>query len=250
MFWQSPDKFPILRQNEVHLWLASLARSQQEIATFWETLNAEERQRAKRFVMPQHRERFIVARGMLRQLLANYLNYPAPQIKFSQGTYGKISLHQLLMPTAKIKFNLSHANNYALFAFAIDRDLGVDIEYMRADIEMEDIAQRFFSPAEASALLSLPKEARSQAFFNCWTRKEAFIKALGKGLYYPLHEFDVDIKVNGETKVDLSIHDQALQDKNWSLFSLNTISNYAAALVVEGSVEQEKLIKYKLDSWR
>lgn len=244
MLWNSPPKFSTLCQNEIHLWLVSLVQPQQEIAKFWQTLNAEERQRADRLVMKQHRERFITAHGVLRQLLANYLSYPAHEIKFVSGPFGKIAIDPLIITNNGIKFNLSHANEYAMFAFLSDRDLGVDIEYMRVNLEVEEIAQRFFSPTESVALMSLPKEERTQAFFNCWTRKEAFIKAIGRGLYYPLHEFDVDVKTIGETKVDLNIRDQELQDKTWSLFSLETIAGYAAALVVEGELEQGKILKF------
>lgn len=244
MLWNSPSKFPILRHDDIHLWLAKLAQSAQETATFWGILNAEERQRADRLIIQRHRENFIVARGILRQLLSNYLNYPAREIKFTQGPFGKIEIHRL-MPTPLIKFNLSHTGEYALFAFSLDRDLGVDIEHIRADIEIKDIAQRFFSTVETKTLLSLPADMQTQAFFNCWTRKEAFIKAIGQGLYYPLHEFDVDAKTNGEIKVDLNIHDKSLQNKTWNLFSIETVADYAAALVVEGVIELEKILKFK-----
>lgn len=249
MLWISPAHFPILRQDEVHLWLAFLPQPSQEIAKFWEILNAKERQRANRLIVKQHRERFVVARGMLRQLLANYLDYSADEIKFTQGAFGKLAIDSSSgnpKCAGDIKFNLSHAGDYALFAFALHRDLGVDIELIRADLAVEEIAQRFFSPVETTELLSLSKEIRAQAFFNCWTRKEAFIKAIGQGLYYPLHEFNVDVKTSGDAQINLNICDQKLQDKKWSLFSLETVSGYTTALVVRGVMAQKKLFKFKV----
>src|SRR6185295_10633961 len=153
---------------------------------FRATLEAGELERAGRFHFEKHRRHFVVGRGGLRYVLARYLDLKPEEFRFSYGEYGKPALEE-------IQFNMSHSHGVALFAVARDRELGVDVEHVRADFASEDIAQRFFSRVEVAAFNALQKEEQVAGFFRCWTRKEAYIKAIGRGLSEPLDAFDVTL---------------------------------------------------------
>src|SRR6476659_2394037 len=187
-----PSRFPglALDATEVHLWQASLDGRPADI--FESFLSADELDRANRFHFAADRIHFIVARGLLRNLLAAYLGINCAELRFSYGAKGKPFL--LLDGQTQINFNLSHSHGRAAFAFSRGRELGVDLEFVKEDFEAELIATRFFSRSEVLALRLVPAELRNQAFFNCWTRKEAYIKARGEGLSMPLDQFDVSLK--------------------------------------------------------
>lgn len=222
-------QFPVLQDKSVHVWCVSLDISQQRVNDFLGLLSKDEVKRAERFVVEKPRRNFIVARGMLRILLANYLNILPQDLVFLQNDYGKLYLEQSV-----VQFNVSHSNNVALFAFALRRSVGVDVEYIKADLEVDEIAQRFFSTQEVRELLDLPPEQRVNAFFNCWVRKEAFIKAIGLGLSCPLQDFAVDITNGAKMKKALHIYNNQYNDKSWSLIALKPAPDYPAAVVVEG----------------
>ena len=136
------------------------------------------------------------------------------------------------MPGNGLDFNLSHSAGIVLLAFARRRRIGIDIEAVRRDFSTTEIAERFFSPAERTALRQLPHGQRHQAFFRCWTRKEAFIKALGEGLSHPLDQFDVNL-APGEPAVLLATRPDATEAGRWALWNVPTAGNYAAALAIE-----------------
>ena len=154
-------------------------------------LSADEQARATRFAFQVHRERFAAARGLLRELLGRLLEVAPKAVRFESGAGGKPRLPPDL--GRGVRFNLSHSQDRGLFSFSRGRELGVDIEALRGAVEHTAIAMRFFSPAERAALASLASSERAAAFFTVWTRKEAYIKLLGRGLSIPLDSFDVSL---------------------------------------------------------
>jgi 4'-phosphopantetheinyl transferase len=232
-----PSRFPGLALDaaEVHLWQASLDGRPDDI--FESFLSPDELDRANRFHFPQDRIHFVVARGLLRNLLAAYLGISCAELRFSYGAKGKPFL--LLDGQTQINFNLSHSHGRAAFAFSRGRELGVDLEYVKENFEAELIAGRFFSRSEVLALHAVPPELRSQAFFNCWTRKEAYIKARGEGLSMPLCEFDVSLRP-GEPPALLNNYREEREVERWSMTAIPAPADYVGALVVEGDDWQLK----------
>ncbi|HEY0753466.1 MAG TPA: 4'-phosphopantetheinyl transferase superfamily protein [Ktedonobacteraceae bacterium] len=219
---------------DVHVWQASLEQPGEYIQRFLQTLAPDEQTRAARFFAEKDRRHFIAARGILRLLLGHYLQMPAAEIAFAYNAYGKPAL-QSPAPQLALCFNLSHSHEMALYAFALGREVGIDIEYMR-DMAMDDvlaIAQNHFSSDEYATLHALPASLRKQGFFNCWTRKEAYIKTRGLGLTIPLDSFDVSL-MPGEPALLLTSNEAPHTVASWSLATPAVPLNYAAALMVEG----------------
>lgn len=141
-----------------------------------------------------------------------------------------------------IRFNMSHSHDLALYAVTRNRELGIDLEHIRKDFASHEIAQQFFSPREVARLRALPLSMQTKAFFNCWTRKEAYIKATGKGLSLPLHQFDVSL-VPGEPTLLLSTRENPQEASRWTLRELKPGPGYVVALAVEGH-------DWRLDCWQ
>jgi 4'-phosphopantetheinyl transferase len=230
--WDRPPADLTLLSGEVHVWRASLDITTPHIRQLQDTLSADELERASRFHFAKDRRRFIVARGVLRSLLGRYLGAEPRQLRFSYSTYGKPAL----VPTsgeARLCFNVSHSHELALYAVTYGREIGVDIEYIRTNIACEEIAERFFSPQERALLRTLPAPLKYDAFFNCWTRKEAYIKARGEGLSLPLDQFDVAF-APGEPAALLATRWAPHEASRWALRELTPGPGYAAALAVGG----------------
>jgi 4'-phosphopantetheinyl transferase len=223
-----------LRPDEVHVWRASLDPPDAYVQSLYETLNADERQRADRFHFAYDRRHFIVARGVLRALLGSYLSRDVRQLEFCYNSYGKPALVDDRVGERTFQFNLSHTHGLALYALAWDRLVGVDVEWLlRPNFTAELIARRYFSPHEAAVLGTVPAEQRIEAFFTCWTRKEAYIKARGKGLSMELDQFDVTL-VPGEAAAVLATRDDPQQAARWALRHLEPGPGYVGAVAVEG----------------
>lgn len=221
-----------IHPDEVHIWSARLdvPPAQQKI---WELyLSRDELQRAARYHFDRDRNHFIVARGVLRKILSYYTHRKPYEIRFDYNKYGK----PLLPPELggrELHFNLSHSAGIGVYAVAFQREVGIDIEYIRPDFSELDIADRFFSPDEVKILRSLPLAEQKKAFFLCWTRKEAFIKAKGQGLSIPLDQFDVSLIPGHPAKLLKTRYDH--YDVNrWTLFDIAAFPNYAGAVAVEG----------------
>lgn len=237
--WNSaPARLPTMESDEAHVWRADLLQSEEETARLRRLLSPDEQARAGRFLFPKDRDRFIVARGHLRSILGRYLGVEPEGLRFAYNSYGKPCLSKEFDGGA-LRFNLSHSHERALYAFARGAEVGVDIEYLRQDFACEEIARQFFSPREVADFRSLPASQRAEAFFHCWTRKEAYVKALGEGLSVPLDEFDVSL-LPGEPAALLSNRRRPQEVARWSLQTLEVDSVYAAALAVEGSGRQLK----------
>ena len=174
----------------------------------------------------------MAARGLLRTLLGRYLDMQPAQLQFAYNENGKPSLSTSLQGKF-LNFNLSHSHNLALFAFSYVGSVGVDIEYMRADVAVEQVARVSFSPREQALLLALPFEERRHAFYSCWTRKEAYIKGRGTGLSLEPNLFDVAF-LPGEPAALLASREDPREPARWTLQALEPGAGYAGALAVEG----------------
>jgi 4'-phosphopantetheinyl transferase len=239
--WPTEPERLSLADDEVHVWLAQLDEWESSADSFLPLLAADERDRAERYVFRKHRLRFILTRGILRTLLGRYLQQPPERLSFDYSYYGKPSLagEQKLSP---LRFNVSHAHHLALYAFTFKRELGLDLEHVRADFAGEEIAERFFSAREVAGLRGLAPEERAAAFFNCWTRKEAYIKARGEGLSFPLDQFVVSL-APGEPAALLEVRGSPSECERWTLRELSPGAEYAAAVAVEGR-------DWRLRCWR
>jgi 4'-phosphopantetheinyl transferase len=228
--WHLPDADLTLSAHEVHVWRASLSASATRLADYQAILADDERNRAARFRNPRHGAHYTVGRGVLRMLLGRYLNQPPQDIRFSYSQYGKPFIEDT---AATLRFNLSHSQDLALYAFTQQREIGIDIEYIRSVPSRDQIAEQFFSPNETQALRALPAAQQAVGFFNCWTRKEAYIKAHGEGLSLPLDQFDVTL-APGEPAILLDTRVASDRAERWALHALQPGANYLAALAVEG----------------
>jgi 4'-phosphopantetheinyl transferase len=227
-----PEMFR-LDKNEVHVWKMDISERHTEAEGLFEVLDDAERERASRFHFQQDRSRFVVARGTLRRLLGRYLLRPPQELRFSYGFFGKPSLAPELARERDVRFNVSHSNDQVLLAFSYSREVGIDVERIRPEVNIEEIGSRFFSRKEVKELRALPPSIRREAFFHCWSRKEAFIKAVGKGLSMPLDGFDVSVCPHA-LFITLDIPDDTRESERWSLVALNPGMGYVAALAVEG----------------
>jgi len=217
-------KFKLVNQA-VDVWPVHVTVSDATTARFLPLLAPDELARAARFRFDNLRNSFIFARGVLRVLLGRYLNMPPANITFSYGPMGKPSITQPL----DIRFNASHSGDLALFAFTIGCEVGIDLEEIRPLQDIHEIANRYFCSEEATELMSLPEEDRERAFFLCWTRKEAYIKAVGDGLSVPLDSFRVTLQVGEPARFVHIAHDKDAA-KAWMLHNIELLSHYAAAL--------------------
>jgi 4'-phosphopantetheinyl transferase len=221
-----------LDPDEVHVWRAALDFSESRVEVLQRVLTEDERNRAGRFYFQKDRNRFIVARSTLRTILGKYLDANPEQIRFHYGQYGKPRLAEQLQKSGLL-FNLSHSHNMALAAVTCHREIGVDLELIRSGLADEQIAERFFSPREVHALRALPKSMQDEAFFNCWTRKEAYIKARGEGLSVPLHMFDVSLLPDEPARL-LSVRGEPNELLRWRLGELSPAAGFVGAVAVEG----------------
>jgi len=216
--------------DEVHVWRAASDLMAGRLEDLSQSLSADERTRAGRFAFRRDRDRFIVRRGLLRAILARYLAVDPARLQFDYGASGKPAL---AWQGAGIRFNLSHSAGLVLYAVARGREVGVDVEQIRTAIAQERVPEHFFSPREVAALRALPVDAQPEAFFACWTRKEAYVKARGEGLGLGLDRFEVSL-VPGEPAALLHTADDADEASRWSLQAWAPARGYVAALAVEG----------------
>jgi 4'-phosphopantetheinyl transferase len=214
--------------EEIHVWQAWLDRDAEAVKRLELTLSPDEIARANRFHFEKDKRHYIVGRGLLRELLANYLGEDPKRLEFAYGEYGKPSLAGA-QASSGLSFNLSHSAGLAVYAFAKNRNLGIDAERIKPDFVSEDIARRYFSPREVDDLFSLPPTERPEAFFRCWTRKEAYLKARGAGLQIPLDSFSVSL-LPGQPAGFLGGVEPC-----WRLAAFVAAEGYAAAIVYDGA---------------
>ncbi len=217
-----------LRADLVQLWRVELAQDDRTIERMVELLSTDELARADRFHFPHLRKHFIAARSALRLLIGSLTGASNEEIKF-----GYTKKDKPYLADGDLRFNVSHAGELALIGFSHNREIGVDIEHIRITVDEEQIARRFFSRAEVEDYLSLPKADRSQAFYNCWTRKEAYVKALGDGITFPLDQFRVSLKP-GEPAQLLEVRSNPMETERWKMIAIDPGEGYTGALIAEG----------------
>ena len=237
--WMAPPENLGLEDNDVHIWKVDLNVPGSHIQKLQEVLSADEIKRARRFYFQKDRNAFTVARGALRNILSWYLNFQPDELVFEYNSYGKPSL-VTRFNTKNLQFNLSHSHQLALVAVIWNHEVGVDVEWMREDLADLQIAGRFFSQAEVVELRTVPVAKQKTAFFNCWTRKEAFIKAKGKGLSIPLDQFDVSLKP-GVPAALLRTRFLLNEASHWAIYDVSPEPGYRAALAIP---TKQKHIKY------
>ena len=231
--WQSPPQALEPNPDEVHLWRIDLALSATQLSELERLLLPDERERADRFQFAPDRARFVAARAALRGLLGRYAGMAPQRIKFNYGPHGKPALCAET-GAGDLRFNLAHSEQWALCAVAWKREVGVDIEKVRACVDFESIANRFFSFREVGKLRALPADARRGDFFVAWVRKEAYAKARGEGLGLLLNRFEVSL-LPGEPAALLHAQWDQQESQRWTLFDLAVAADHKAALAVEGS---------------
>ncbi len=214
--------------DEIHVWHAALDREEKVLGQLESTLSLEEKARADRFHFANDRNRFVVARGLLRELLGRYLHQAPAGLEFSYGKHGKPSLSGE-SASSGLCFNLSHSSGLVVYAIARERNLGIDVEHARPESAGEDIAQRYFSAREVSDLRTLPPEARVEGFFNCWTRKEAYLKATGMGLQISLDSFSVSLLPGQPVQFLGGV------ESRWHMADYHPAEGYVAAVVYDGA---------------
>jgi 4'-phosphopantetheinyl transferase len=214
----------------VDLWAFDLLAPDEGVENAYDLLSEDERQRAERFHFPVDRRRFVIARASLRQVLGDYLEIAPKRLAFEYSEYGKPKLSS---PNTNLRFNASRSRERALIACTSGREIGVDIECIRLDLEVDDLAQRFFSLAENERLRAVPPDLRHLAFLRCWTSKEAYAKALGKGLSLDPRELDISVVLNN-LSAQAGVMENFVVDE-WSLRVLgpDIVEGYLSALAVE-----------------
>lgn len=230
--WSPGPAAPRLTGGEVHVWRASLAASAGELGRLHALLSEEEQLRAARFKFEVHRGRFIAGRGIQRLLLARYLDVDPAAIRYRHAAHGKPALDG---PGAEsgIRFNVSNSDDGLLIALVRDREVGIDLEPVHRVVDRDAVARRFFSVPENQVYDTIPEEQRDAAFFTCWTRKEAYIKAVGEGLSMPLDCFDVTLRP-GEPARLLATRGDPAQAERWTIRELDPGPGWLGAIVVEG----------------
>jgi len=240
--WEGFGGSYALPADEVHVWRTGLDMTAAGLAKMWQTLSPNERDRADRFHFEADRRRCVIGRGYLRLLLGKILHLPASRLQFKYEEFGKPSLKG--MQGLTLQFNVSHSGDLILIAMTMGRAVGIDVERVRTDFDLDSIATRFFSANECKILASLAGPDRYQAFFTCWTRKEAYLKATGVGLSLPLDQFDVSFLPDEEPRL-LSTRPDPTEAKRWTLRTLVPGQHYMAALAVRGSGWKLKCLDWR-----
>lgn len=226
----APDSVQLPASGELHGYLLTLDQPPECVQALHRLLAADEQQRAAHFYTQMLQSRFIVGRGMLRWLLGEYLNQPPQAIQLTYGERGKPAL-----PDHPLQFNLAHSEGLALYGFMQSSTLGVDLEAVHPLPDMELVARSHFSPVERHDLFSLPATEQTTAFYRCWTRKEAYIKAESSGLYLPLDSFDVTLLPDDPVRIR-RIGTDPHPDRRWSLLHLPISPEFQAAAACSGDI--------------
>ena len=230
-FWNVPQRETVLAPGHVHVWRGTTDIPPAQLHAYRDTLSQDERERAQRLTMPVHRQRFTAGRGMLRHILGCYIGIPPSDIRFETGPHGKPFLRH---PTNHpLHFNVAHSQRVAVYAVSRDFEVGIDLEGDRDRADYHKLAERICSPEEFTMFQQLPQVEHKAAFFSCWTRKEAFVKARGTGLAFPLKQLTVSFAPAEPPRI-LAIRGQAPAEHQWSLVHLPMQEGFLGALAVKG----------------
>ena len=229
---RSSAKFDNLT-GDVHVWTASFGQLKAYVSRMARLLSEDEWLRADRFHFKQHRDGFITGRGLLRVILANYLGNSPCEVSFDYGEAGKPQVAD--DGENRLHFNLAHSGDLVVYALSFDRRIGVDIELVRSIPNIEQIADHYFSPEEIKALKGLPAAQKLAGFFACWTRKEAYVKAIGTGLGHGLSDFTVNARPDEPARM-ISVQGGTKLARGWSFADLCLGPAYIGAIAVEGKI--------------
>ncbi|HET9111193.1 MAG TPA: 4'-phosphopantetheinyl transferase superfamily protein [Ktedonobacterales bacterium] len=227
--WLPLAHAPALADGAAHVWLADVERLRPMLDLFAGLLSDDERRRADAFARPDDRQRFTLTHGLLRRLLGEYLEVSPAELRFRTEAHGK---PWLASPSSPMAFNVSHADACVLIAVARGREVGVDIERVGGQSADHLSAADFFSTEERASLAALPADERLEAFYRCWTRKEAYLKATGAGLTTPLDAFTVPLTPIPPSQRRLLTESSAPGARRWRLQDLPPVEGYAASLVL------------------
>lgn len=228
---------PPLGENEIHIWSAVVDRGDAELARLQNLLSAAERERAARLRIPQHRRRHTAARGLLRELLGGYCGVPPRAVRFGFGARGK----PFSSDAPEIFFNASDSREHALFAFCKNRELGVDLEALPRTVNHLRLARKIFTAGEHRAFLQLPPARQPETFLTCWTRKEAYGKARGCGIYYAMNRVALCGSGGGEKT---TVADHQRPARRWTLLPLRLKAGVTATLVVAAAADEALRLGY------
>lgn len=240
--WEKHASAPALAEGDVHLWRFTLDASAALLERAARVLAEDERERAARFRFDVHRDRFVAARAMLRALLGAYTGAAAGEVRFAYEPHGKPRL-----ASGELRFNVSHSHDAALLGVTRARELGVDLERIRTDVRWDEVERQFFARAEQAALGRYEGDLHPTAFFACWTRKEAYVKARGEGLSLPLDAFEVDVTPSARDVALRVPADPALAAR-WRLRAFSPWAGYAAAVAAEPPWSPV-LLEAELSAW-
>jgi 4'-phosphopantetheinyl transferase len=242
--WRRGVPGELIASNEVHVWRVFIDNTNFQTEGLLETLSADELKRADQFHFEKDQRRFIVARGILRTILSHYLRKKPCELRFEYTSHGKP-----VLATNKgcdtLSFNLSHSDEIALYAVTRSCNIGIDVERIRDDVDVALIAHRFFSGGEISSLNKIDKKNRCEIFFQYWARKEAFIKANGEGISFPLEQCDVS-STNGNVLSPIILPGANSESSCWYVRDLFPGDGYAAAVAIEGGYSDISCWHYSL----
>lgn len=225
--WQIVTNAPRIASGDVHIWRYRLELLAERVVEAESLLSADELARADRFHFPIHRHRYVAGRSKLRKLLGSYLQVAPASVRFAYSEFGKPVINQA-QNSGAINFNVSHSEDICVVAVSHVQPLGIDVERIRSDFGGEEVARANFASAEVRELLSLPPDIRPQGFFNCWTRKEAYVKALGAGLQIPLDSFEVSLRPEDPPRF------LRVAEAEWHLLSFCGADGFQAAAAYRG----------------
>lgn len=226
--WSQVNSIPVLKKNQVHTWRVSVIPDQRLWALYFSHLSENEKTRASKFRFEKDRLTYVTARGVLRELISAYTHQSPSAIAFFYNEQSK----PYIISDTSLKFNVSHSGEKILMSFSLEHEIGVDVEFNKRSIEIPQVAKSFFSKNETKALLCLPDVQQLSAFYNCWTRKEAFIKAKGGGLSIPLDQFEVSLLPEEKAELRVIKWDQT-DVVNWNLQSITVGEDYTGAVIVK-----------------
>ncbi|GJL65457.1 MAG: 4'-phosphopantetheinyl transferase [Nitrospirales bacterium] len=216
----------------MHIWKVGLTPHEDHFPKLLSLLSPDECTRAQRFKFQEHRQAFIAAHSALRLIMSRYLLVEAQSLVFSQGPQGKPFLNEPFADPPLL-FNLSHTQHVALYAFALNREVGIDLEYKHRNISYQSLIERICSEKEKAHIMSHAPPDQKQVFLACWTRKEAYVKATGKGLSFPLQTITVSLPPTTPTAL-LEVAEDVLEPLRWTMHEIQVDLDHVAALVVAG----------------
>ncbi len=238
-WWRNPPAVELV-SNEIHIWQFPLNVPESTLDRYTELLSTDEKQKAGRFHFQRDNRRFTVTRATMRSILGSYVQFGPRELRFRYSEHGK---PQIKNPARDIRFNVSHSGEEAVVAVTSGRETGVDVEQIRDNVEIDSLAERFFSTTEKDFLRGLPHEKKLSTFFRFWTCKEAFLKAQAVGLTRSLASFTVDLTTIRPSL--LAAAETRGEESQWSLLELACQPGYASALAVEGLIGAVRIFRQR-----